>query len=311
MRTSHIGSLEVSVIGLGCNNFGRALDAAESAQVVAAALDAGVTYFDTASNYGEGRSESFLGSALGGHRHEVVIGTKFGLPVAGVPGSGGASPEYVRRALDRSLSELATDYVDLYQLHFPDADTPIADTLGAMAELVEEGKVREIGCSNLDAAQLTEALEVSAAAGLRPLVSDQVQYSLLHREPETNGLADTCNRHGVALLPFYPLANGLLTGKTRRGEEPQGRLRMERYQSFLTAENFDLVEAVEAYATDRGVSMVQVALGALLCNDAVPAVTAGATRPEQVSANVQAAEWEPSEEDLAALRAVLDAAAPG
>jgi len=305
MRTTQIGSLETSVIGLGCNNFGRALDAEQSAAVVRAALDAGITFFDTASNYGEGRSESFLGAALGERREEVVVGTKFGVPVPGWPDSGGARPDYVRRAFERSVQELGTDYIDLYQLHFPDPMTPIADTLETMNELVKEGKVREIGCSNFDTGQLREALAVSAENALASFVSDQVQYSMVHREPETSGLADICLDTGVALIPFYPLASGLLTGKTRRGRPPQGRLQMERYQSFLTDENFDLVERLEVYANERDVTMVQVALGWLLAQEAVPMVTVGATSAEQVAANAAAAVWQPTSENLATLTAVL------
>jgi aryl-alcohol dehydrogenase-like predicted oxidoreductase len=306
MRKAQIGSLEVSVIGLGCNNFGRGLDAAQTAGVVGAALEAGVTYFDTASNYGEGRSESYLGAALGHHRREVVIGTKFGVPVPGVPGSGGARPGYVRQAIERSLARLGTDFVDLYQLHFPDPETPIEDTLAVLHELREEGKVREIGCCNLDVSQLTEALGVSAGRGLKAFVSNQVEYSLIHREPETNGLSQVCEKEGIALLPFYPLASGLLSGKTRRGERPKGRLRMDRYRRYLTDQNFDFVERLEGYANDRGVTMVQVAIGWLLSHDVVPSVTAGATSREQIARNATAAEWSPSPSDLEALEAILD-----
>jgi len=309
MRTVRLGNLEVSVVGLGCNNFGRALDGAQSARVVEAALDAGMTHFDTASNYGEGQSEAFLGAALGSHREEVVIATKVGVAIPGWEGSGGASPDYVRQVLERSLTELGTDYVDIYMIHFPDAETPIEDTLAVLDGLVGEGKVRAIGCSNFDPAQLTEALGVSETKGYEAFVCDQVQYSMAHREPETNGLAQLCVERGIALLPFYPLANGLLTGKTRRGGEPQGRLKMDRYQEFLTDENFNLVERVEAYARERGLTMVQVALGWLLAQEAVPAVTAGATSPEQVASNALAAQWEPTGEDLAVLSAIIDAKA--
>jgi aryl-alcohol dehydrogenase-like predicted oxidoreductase len=305
MRTGRIGDLEVSVVGLGCNNFGRALDRAGSAAVVDAALDAGINHFDTASNYGEGQSESFLGAALGSRRHEVVIATKVGVPIPGWEGSGGAGPDYLRRVLERSLSELGTDYVDLYMIHFPDPDTPIEDTLEVLHEMVEAGTVRQIGCSNYDPAQLTEALTASKERGWPGFVCDQVQYSMVHREPERNGLAALCVETGVALLPYYPLASGLLTGKTRRGGEPQGRLRMDRYQEFLTDENFDLVEGLERFASERGVTVVQVALGWLLEQEAVPAVTAGATSPEQVVANAAAAEWTPTSEDLAALSTLL------
>lgn len=307
MRTSWIGDLEVSVVGLGCNNFGRALDKAGSAAVVDAALDVGINHFDTASNYGEGQSESFLGAALGARRDDVVIATKVGVPIPGWEGSGGAAPDYVRQVLERSLTELGTDYVDIYMIHFPDPKTPIEDTLAVMSAMVDEGKVRQIGCSNFDPAQLNEALAVSAERGWPPFVCDQVEYSLLHREPEENGLAELCVQSGVALLPYYPLANGLLTGKTKRGGEPQGRLRMERYQEYLTDENFDVVEAVERFARDRGLTMVQVALGWLLSREAVPAVTAGATSPEQIRSNAAAADWEPSADDLASLEDLLGA----
>jgi aryl-alcohol dehydrogenase-like predicted oxidoreductase len=202
---------------------------------------------------------------------------------------------------------LNTDYVDLLMIHFPDPDTPIEDTLEAMSALVDEGKVRQIGCSNFDPTQLSEALRVSDENGLAAFVGDQVEYSMLHRDPETSGLDQVCLDRGVGLLPFYPLGNGLLTGKTRRGEPPKGRLQMDRYQKFLTDENFDLVEGVEAFATARGVSMVQVALGWLLAQEAVPSVTPGATKPEQVVSNVAAADWEPTTDDLAELGRVLGA----
>jgi len=305
MRMTQIGTLEVSVVGLGCNNFGRALDVDQSAAVVDAALDIGMNFFDTASNYGSGQSESFLGSALSGRRSEAVIATKFGMPVPGVDGSGGAKPTYVRQSTERSLSELGTDYIDLLQLHNPDPDTPIVDTLGAMNDLVEAGQVIEIGCSNFTAAQLEEALAASVENGWPLFVSNQVQFSLIHRQPRNVGLSEICVAKDVALLPFYPLANGLLTGKTRRGGAPQGRLAMDRYQKYLTDENFDVAEAIEAYATERSVSMVQVALGWLIAQDAVPSVTPGATKAEQITSNASAAEWRPTVDDLETLEAIL------
>jgi len=305
VKTARIAGLEVSVIGLGCNNFGRALNREQSARVVEASLEAGINFFDTATNYGEGQSESFLGAALGSRRDDVVIASKFGVPVPGWPDSGGAQPRYVRRAIERSLGELGTDRIDLYMLHFPDPMTPIEDTLAVMNELVVEGKVKEIGCSNFEAVRLREALEVSTRDKLAGFVCDQVEYSLVHRDPERDGLAQTCLETGVALIPFYPLASGLLTGKTRRGQAPKGRLRMERYQSFLTDENFDLVEALEVYAGERDVTMVQVALGWLLAQEAVPVVTVGATSAEQVAANARAADWAPTGEDLERLRAII------
>jgi aryl-alcohol dehydrogenase-like predicted oxidoreductase len=306
MRTSTIGRLEVSAIGLGCNNFGRALDAAGSAEVVAAALDAGVNYFDTASNYGSGQSESFLGAALGSKRDGVVVATKFGVPVPGVPGSGGAHPDYIASAVERSLAELATDRIDLYQLHKPDPDVPIAETLGAMNDLIDRGKVIEIGCSNLSAEQLTEATRVAKEAGQRPFVSNQIHLSMVHRDPLSDGLADVAKANGIGLLPFYPLASGLLTGKTTDPADPQGRLQMDRYQHFLTDENFGLVSRLGAFAADRDLTMVQVALGWLLAIDVVPSVTPGATRTSQVVSNAAAADWVPTDADLDELSSILN-----
>lgn len=306
MRTSFIGSLEVSVIGLGCNNFGRALDRGDSVALVHEALEAGITFFDTSDNYGQGRSESYLGAGLGSRRSDVVIATKFGMPVDGVEGSGGASAPYIRKAVLRSLSQLETDYIDLYQLHVPDPMTPIAETLGAMWELIDEGIVREIGCTNLSPSQLSEAIDLSAAENGRTFISDQIEYSLLHREPQTNGLRRLAMDIGVALLPFYPLANGLLTGKVRRDVQPDGRLAMDRYQSYLVERNFAIVDQLRSFVVERTVSMPQVALGWLLAQPDVPAVTPGATKPEQIRSNVTAADWPPSPEDLRILDAIGD-----
>jgi aryl-alcohol dehydrogenase-like predicted oxidoreductase len=306
MRTAHIGSLEVSVIGLGCNNFGRALDQEGTNAVVAAALDCGITFFDTSSNYGSGQSEGFLGNALGSHRDEVVIGTKFGQVIAGMEGSGGARPDYVRKIMDRSLAGLKTDRIDLYQLHMPDPNTPIADTLGAMFELIEEGKALEIGCSNLDATQLAEALAISDAAGRPRFLSNQIEYSMINRAPETNGLAGLAADEGVALLPYYPLASGLLTGKKRKGEEVAGRLNMDRYQHFLTDRNYDIVEGLRRFAAARNLTPAAVALGWLLAQPTVPSVTPGATRPDQVAANAAAADWRPTAEDLSEIELILE-----
>lgn len=304
MRTAQIGTLEVSVVGLGCNNFGRALDERGSAEVVHAALETGVNFFDTSSNYGEGRSERYLGMALGSRRTEAVIITKFGMPVSGVPDSGGARPEYIRRAVERSLSELGTDYIDLYMLHRPDPVTPIDDTLAELNRLVEAGTVREIGCSNFDADQLAEALEFTRQSNGRGFIANQIEYSLLHRDPELNGAKSLSASSEVALLPYYPLANGLLTGKLRRGEEPQGRLGMDRYQDYLSARNFDVVDQLRVFAEERELAMVQVAIGWLLAQSEIPSVTPGATRIEQVLANVAAADWEPTPDDLAILDSI-------
>jgi len=301
MRTARLGSLEVSVIGLGCNNFGRALDQLGASAVVDQALDSGITVFDTSDNYGDGKSESLLGAALGQRRTEVVIATKFGMPVPGIPGSGGGAPGYIRRAVERSLDQLGTDYIDLYQLHRPDPDVPIGDTMGAMSALVAEGKVREVGCSNMDADQLSESARTARSLGLRQFLANQIHYSLLHRAPEDDGSIEVGERESVALLPYYPLASGMLTGKARLGRPIEGRLQMERYQGFLTDSNFEVVEALRGFALQRGITMVQVALGWLLAQPTVPFVTAGATGPDQVSANVEGADWSPSTDDLAEL----------
>lgn len=301
-----LGSLEVSVIGLGCNNFGRALDQAGTNEVVAKCLEVGINFFDTASNYGEAQSEGFLANALGSHRDEVVIGTKFGLAIPGFEQSGGARPEYVRAAIERSLIQLQTDRIDLFQLHFPDPDTPIAETLGAMHELVVEGKVLEIGCSNFSAEQMAEAATASREGGFAHFVSNQIEYSMVNRDVETNGLTDLAAAENFWLLPFYPLASGLLTGKKRQGQEVEGRLNMDRYQGFLTDENYALAERVRGFSERVGQDMSVIALAWLLAQPAVPSVTPGATKPEQVVSNAKASDWIPSDEELAELRALLE-----
>jgi aryl-alcohol dehydrogenase-like predicted oxidoreductase len=309
MRTATLGRLEISAIGLGCNNFGRGLDQSGADAVVHAALDAGITFFDTSSNYGGGQSEALLAHALGSRRDDVVIATKFGVPVTDAD-DGGAAPDYVRRMLERSLRQLSTDRIDLYQLHKPDPATPIAATLEVLADAVRQGTVREIACSNLSAEQWAEALRVSDASGFPRFLANQVEYSLVHREPETDGLVDLCRAEGLALFPYYPLASGLLTGKLRKGEAPTGRLKMERYQGFLTERNFALVEGLRSFAAARGLTPVHVALGWLLAQPVVPSVPAGAMTPEQVRANAAVADWSPSADDLAELDRLLEADAP-
>lgn len=305
MQTRRIGSLEVSAVGLGTNNFGWRLDEKASAQVVHAALDAGITFFDTADTYGKGLSETFLGRALGRNRHEVVIATKFGKPMD--EHRRGAHPDYVRRAVDDSLRRLGTDHIDLYQLHAPDPDVPIEDTLGALDELVQAGKVREIGSSNFSAEQIQEAED--AARGAR-FASVQNEYSLLHREPERDVLP-ACERLGLAFLPYFPLASGLLTGKFRQGDAaPEGTriAEEERYSSLLTEENLAVVERLIAFAEQRGRTVLELAFSWLLAQPTVASVIAGATRPDQVRANAAAAGWALSEDDLAEIDALAPAA---
>lgn len=304
MRTTKLASLELSVVGMGCNNFGRALDADGTAAVVNTALDEGITFFDCADVYGAAQSEGFLGRALGARRDEAVVATKFGIKLPGVL-AGGASPAYVKSAITDSLQRLDMDYVDLYYLHTPDEKTPIADTLGAMTELVRDGLVREIACSNFTAEQMLEAEEVATEQGLARFVTTQVEYSLVRRDPQTNGVLEACRKSGMGLVPYYPLASGLLTGKVRRGTTPEGRLAMDRYQHYLSEENFDLVERLEAVAADLDRTLLELAFGWLLAQDEVPSVIAGATKPEQVRSNASAADRPWSADEVAAVNGAL------
>ncbi|MCL2450239.1 MAG: aldo/keto reductase [Polyangiaceae bacterium] len=292
-----IGKLEVSEVGLGCNNFGMRLDDVRTAEVVAAALESGINFFDTADVYGGARSEEYLGRALGARRPNVVLATKFGNAGAGI--AGGAAPAYVRQALDASLRRLGTDWVDLYQLHRPDPAVPIADTLGALQELVKAGKVREIGCSNFTAEQLREA----AAVGGVGFVSVQNEYSILHREPERGVLAE-CDRAGVAFLPYFPLAGGILTGKYRSNEpHPQGTRLTEPSSRlagrFLKPEHVSAAESLDAFARQRGHTVLDLAFSWLLSHPAVASVIAGATSVAHVKANVAAAGWSLPADDVA------------
>ncbi len=303
MQKRKIGSLEVSVAGLGCNNFGTRIDEAATAGVVGAALKAGIDFFDTADVYGKGRSEEYLGRALGGRRGEVVIATKFGSRMD--EERKGARPEYVLRAAEDSLRRLGTDYIDLYQIHRPDPEVPIADTLGALDELVRAGKVREIGCSNFSAEQLREA--EAAARGRARFASVQNEYSLLHREPEAEMLPE-CGRQGLAFLPYFPLASGLLTGKYRRGQSaPEGtRITEGGWRSdVLTDENLERVEGLIGFAESRGPTLLELAFSWLLARPAVASVIAGATSPAQVRGNAAAAGWELTDADLAAVDAIV------
>ncbi len=286
METRTIGSLEVSLVGLGTNNFGLMMEERAVPPVVAAALDAGITLFDTSDSYGE--SELRLGKALGRHRDEVVLATKFASPVDG--GTGGAKPEYVRVAVERSLRELGTDHLDLYQIHRPDPETPIADTLGALNELITEGKVRELGCSNFSAEQLREA-EAAVAPGAARFICVQNQYNLLHRDDEAEVLP-TCEKLGLAYLPFFPLASGLLTGKYTRGEKPAPGTRLAAWgDASLTDENFDLVDRLTAWARNHDHTITDLAFAWLAATPVVASVIAGATTAEQVKANVAAGGW--------------------
>ena len=305
MRTRRLGNEGpgVSVVGLGCNNFGGRVDLDGTRAVVDAALDAGITLLDTADTYGnKGGSESLLGEVLEGRREQVVLATKFGHDMGyGMEPRG--SREYIRRAIDESLRRLRTDFVDLYQYHRPDGVTPFAETFGALDELVQEGKVRYVGHSNLEAAQVEEVAALAREHGWAHPVSAQNRYSLLHRDPEED-LLPVCERLGLGVLPYFPLASGLLTGKYRRGEPRPEGTRLSQRDEVFTDETFDRIEALEAYADERRVSLLEVAIGGLLAQRAVASVISGATKPQQVRANAAAGEWEPSEADLAALNAL-------
>jgi aryl-alcohol dehydrogenase-like predicted oxidoreductase len=302
-----IGSLSVTVVGIGCNNFGGRIDETRSEEVINAALDAGVNFFDTADMYANGKSEELLGRFLRRRRPDVLIASKFGQEMEGQ--GHGARPDYIRKACDASLRRLGTDYIDLYQQHVPDPDVPIAETLGALDDLVKAGRVREIGCSNFSAQQMREAESASAARrGSARFVSVQNEYSLLHREPEDEGVLAECERQGIAFLPFFPLMSGLLTGKYRKGKPiPQGTriARFERYQKLLTDENLDKVEALTDFAESRGHTLLELAFSWLLAHTVVASVIAGATSERQVRDNVAAARWKLSAEDLEEIDSLL------
>ena len=308
--------LMVSSVGIGCNAFGARIDAERVREVVDAAIDSGVTLFDTADVYGgePGLSETLLGRALGGRRDDVVIATKFGMDMRGANGpdwGARGSRRYIRRAVDASLQRLGTDWIDLYQMHEPDPVTPIEETLAALAELVHEGKVRYVGSSNFTGWQVVDADWTARSAGHPAFVSAQNQYSLYDRSADTD-LIPALEHVGVDLLPYFPLAYGLLTGKYRRGEAaPAGtRLALPQQSRRLADADFDRIEALAAYAEERGTTILDVAIGGLAAQPFVGSVIAGVTSADQVRSNVRAAGWQPSVEDLAALEE-LTSGAPG
>jgi aryl-alcohol dehydrogenase-like predicted oxidoreductase len=309
-RLGHSG-LVVSVVGIGCNNFGRKLDIDGTRAVVDAALDAGITLFDTADVYGtpHGSSEECLGAALKGRRDEVVLATKFGMDMEGLNGTDrGArgARSYIIRAAEASLRRLDTDYLDLYQIHTPDPATPIDETLAALDDLVRSGKVRYLGNSNFAGWQIADADWTARTAGLTPFVSAQNRYSLLHREAEAE-VVPACEQFGLGLLPFFPLDSGLLSGKYKRDEKPaEGtRLSLDRYQRFLADADWDLIEALTAFGKERGHSLLDVAIAGLAARPAVASVIAGATTRGQVRANAAAGAWQLGAEDAAALDELL------
>ncbi len=307
MRYRRLGDsgLAVSVVGIGCNNFGRRIDDARAREVVDAAIEEGITLFDTADTYGAepGRSEEVLGAALGNRRDQVVVATKFGSDMQGANGpdwDARGARRYITRACEASLRRLGTDHIDLYQMHQPDPVTPIDETLSALDDLVRAGKVRYVGSSNFAGWQVMDADWVARSGGLERFVSAQNHYSLLERDIETE-VVPACEHVGVGVLPFFPLANGMLTGKYTRGQTPAEGTRLAGRPDYLTDERFDTVEKLQSFAAERGIGLLDLAIGGLAAKPAVASVIAGATSADQVRANAAAGCWEPDESELAAL----------
>ncbi len=301
-RLGHSG-LEVSAVGLGCNNFGRRIDLEATRRVVDEALDCGVTFFDTADIYGRGQSEEFLGQVFEGRRDRVVLATKFGMDMGDGKGPRG-SPDYIAQAVQNSLRRLRTDTIDVYWYHQPDGVTPIAETLEALAELVRADTVRAIGASNFSAEQIEEADATARERGLARFTAVQNEYSLLVRDAERDVLP-VCERLGLGFVPYFPLGRGLLTGKYRRGQPAPEGTRLASREQIASDEEFALLEALEQYAGQRSITMVEVAIGALLARGVVSSVIAGATKPDQVRANAAAVRWQPSSSDLELLAELL------
>jgi aryl-alcohol dehydrogenase-like predicted oxidoreductase len=297
MRTRKLGPLAVSVVGLGCNNFGRTVDEAATQAVVDAAIEAGVTFLDTADIYGDkGGSETLLGKALAGRRDKVVLATKFGGDMGlGIERHG--SRDYIRSAIEASLGRLQVESVDLYQHHVEDPGTPLEETFGALKELVDQGLVRAVGSSNYEPANIERAAAIAGELGL-PYVSEQSEYSWLARDAEDE-LLPTCKRLGIGFIPYFPLASGLLTGKVSREHPPAEGTRLHGRE--LEDAKLDRVEELRAWADAHGHSLLDLAIGGLLAQPAVASVIAGATKPEQVRANAQAGAWEPTPDELAEL----------
>lgn len=321
MRYRQLGrsGLTVSVVGLGCNNFGGSsteiaganaaygqMDLEATRAVVDAAFDAGITFFDTADLYGNGGSETFLGRIFKERRHDVVIATKWGAGLEGRPDIAWGSRRYIRQACEASLKRIGSDYIDLYQMHWPDPKTPIEETIAALDELVREGKVRYTGHSHFAGWQIADADWLARTRGCQRFVSAQDHYSLLARDAET-ALLPACERFGVGLLAYFPLANGWLTGKYRRDRPaPEGTRMAGR---AIDDRTYDVIEALAAFAEARGRTMVDIAIGALLHQPAVSCVIAGASKAAQAQSNAAASGWEPSVSDMTELDAILQAPA--
>ena len=310
MEMRKLGSLEVSLVGLGCNNFGMRCDKRQTRAVVHAALDAGINFFDTADVYGGTKSEEYLGAALAGVRHDVIIATKFSAPIDDDPEHRGASPRWIAQAVDGSLRRLGVEHIDLYQQHGPDPAVPIEETLTALDKLVRQGKVRQIGNSNFSGEQIEEAATTASDRQLTSFASAQNFFNVIHRDP-LKDVVPACVQHGLGLLPYFPLASGLLTGKYRRNQAPPEGTRLaslpeDRAASVLSERNFDLVEALTVFAADRGHTILELAFAWLGAQPAMGSIIAGATSPEQVRANAAAVDWKLSGEDLTGIDVILE-----
>jgi aryl-alcohol dehydrogenase-like predicted oxidoreductase len=301
-RPLSTSGLEASLVGLGCNNFGMKIDLAASRAVVTAALDAGITFFDTADMYGNGQSEDFIGQVLGPRRKDIVLATKFGgVAFHGKTGERWGTRAYIVGCLEASLRRLRTEWIDLYQMHYPDPTTPIEETLATLDELVRQGKVRTVGCSNFSGAQITEAAAQAQERRVVQLITAQNEWNLLNRRAERD-VIPACERYGLGQLPYFPLASGMLTGKYRRGEAFAAGTRLATFAYFkglATEGNFSKIEALENFATKRGHTILELAVSWLAAQPCVVSVVAGATTPEQVRSNAAAADWQLSAAELA------------
>ncbi len=310
-RLGHSG-LQVSVIGLGTNNFGPRIDYPASERVLRQAVDEGINFIETSNTYGEGEAERFIGRALHRQRQQVLVATKVASNMGDGPNTHGGSRKHILEQVDLSLQRLQTDYIDLYQIHYYDPFTPLEETLRTMHWLVQQGKVRYIGCSNFAAWQVAEAMGITTALGLEPLISVEPEYSMLKRAIEKE-LIPCCTRYNVGILPYFPLASGFLTGKYRRDQQAASGTRFavqtRRAETILTPENFDVLEKLEAFAAARSRPLVELAFAWLLAHPQVSSVIAGATTPEQISANVKAVDWYLSAAEMVELDGMLQALA--
>jgi aryl-alcohol dehydrogenase-like predicted oxidoreductase len=310
-RLGHSG-LQVSVIGLGTNNFGPRIDYPAAERVLLQAVDTGINFIETSNTYGEGEAETFIGKALRGHRAQVLLATKVASNMGDGPNMHGGSRKHIIEQIELSLRRLQTDYLDLYQIHYYDPFTPLEETLRTMDSLVQQGKVRYVGCSNFAAWQVAEAMGTAKALGIEPLISVEPEYSMLKRAIEKE-LLPCCTRYNVGILPYFPLASGFLTGKYRRGQRPEAGTRLaaqtHRATTLLTPENFDVLEKLEAFAAARSRPLVELAFAWLLAHPQVSSVIAGATTPDQITANARAVDWHLSTAEMDELDGILQALA--